>query len=173
MLLTDRLELLPIAEAHVRLVAQLDGDPAVKRYIDGGKPSTLVEAEEFVALSVGHRWVAFTIEEPAFVGWFGLVPGPTDQRELGYRLATAHWNRGLATEGATALRDHAFGDLNVRRLWAQTMTVNAASRRVLEKVGFVLVRQFFQEWPDEIEGSEHGDVEYELLNPRSMRLSHP
>jgi RimJ/RimL family protein N-acetyltransferase len=43
------------------------------------------------------------------------------------------------------------------------MTVNAASRRVREKVGMRLVRAFFEEWPEVIEGGEHGDVEYELL----------
>ncbi len=43
------------------------------------------------------------------------------------------------------------------------MVVNAASRRVMEKAGLTLVRTFHQEWPDKIEGDEHGDVEYALL----------
>ncbi len=170
-LVTARLALVPIADAHVRLLVELDSDPAVKRFIDGGKPSTVLEAEEFVASSIGHRSMAFTADERVFVGWFGLVPGPADQRELGYRIGPAHWNRGFATEGARALRDHAFETLDVSRLWAQTMTVNLASRRVLEKVGFRLVRQFFQEWPDLIEGSEHGDVEYELWARRPDNAS--
>lgn len=165
MLFTKRLKLVPIADSHVPLVVELDSDPAVKRFIDGGKPSTLVEAEEFVASSAGNRWIAFTLAERAFVGWFAWVPGPNDQHELGYRLRSDCWGRGFATEGAVALRDLAFGNLVSRRLWAQTMTVNVASRRVLEKTGLRLVRTFFQEWPDVIEGSEHGDVEYELLNP--------
>ncbi|MGW7575278.1 hypothetical protein [Streptomyces sp. NPDC054765] len=40
------------------------------------------------------------------------------------------------------------------------MTVNHGSRRVLEKAGLRYVRTFFEEWPDYIEGAEHGDVEY-------------
>jgi RimJ/RimL family protein N-acetyltransferase len=162
---TARLLLMPIAGEHVPLVVELDSDPAVKRFIDGGKPSTVGEAEGFVASSLGHRWIAFTDKERAFVGWFGLVPGPAGQRELGYRIRAVHWNRSFATEGSAALRDHAFRTLEVDRLWAQTMTVNAASRRVLEKVGFRLVRQFFEEWPELIDGSEYGDVEYECWNP--------
>lgn len=42
------------------------------------------------------------------------------------------------------------------------MAVNAASRRVMEKAGLRLVRAFHQDWPDPIEGGEHGEVEYAL-----------
>jgi hypothetical protein len=45
---------------------------------------------------------------------------------------------------------------------AETMVVNAASRRVMEKAGLKYVRTFHQPWPYAIEGSEHGDVEYAL-----------
>jgi RimJ/RimL family protein N-acetyltransferase len=45
---------------------------------------------------------------------------------------------------------------------AETMAVNTASRRVMEKAGLRYVRTFHQEWPEHIEGSEHGDVEYAL-----------
>jgi RimJ/RimL family protein N-acetyltransferase len=45
---------------------------------------------------------------------------------------------------------------------AHTMTVNAASRRVMEKSGLMLARTFHQDSPDAIEGSEHGEVEYAL-----------
>jgi hypothetical protein len=69
------------AGEHVPVVVEFDSDPSVKRFIDGGKPSTVTEAEDFVASSLGHRWMAFTTTERAFVGWFGLVPGPAGQRE--------------------------------------------------------------------------------------------
>jgi RimJ/RimL family protein N-acetyltransferase len=42
------------------------------------------------------------------------------------------------------------------------MTVNLGSRRVMEKAGLKYVRTFFQDWPEVIEGGEHGDVEYAL-----------
>jgi hypothetical protein len=40
------------------------------------------------------------------------------------------------------------------------MTVNLASRRVLQKAGLCLVRTFLAAWAGYIEGAEHGDVEY-------------
>jgi RimJ/RimL family protein N-acetyltransferase len=55
-----------------------------------------------------------------------------------------------------------FNQPGVQRVMAHTMTVNVASRRVMEKAGLRYVRTFFEEWPESIEGSEQGDVEYAL-----------
>jgi RimJ/RimL family protein N-acetyltransferase len=91
-----------------------------------------------------------------------LRPVGRHERELGYRLRRACWGRGLATEGARALIDLAFGELDASRVWAQTMTVNRASRAVMERCGMRYVRRFHLEWPEPIEGTEEGDVEYAL-----------
>ena len=45
---------------------------------------------------------------------------------------------------------------------AETVAINVASRRVMEKVGMRLVRTFHAEWPVRIPGDEHGDVEYAI-----------
>lgn len=58
--------------------------------------------------------------------------------------------------------EKAFRELGVNRIYAETMTVNYASRRVMEKAGLRLVRTFYAEWPDRIPGDEHGDVEYAI-----------
>jgi RimJ/RimL family protein N-acetyltransferase len=58
-----------------------------------------------------------------------------------------------------------FTDLGVERVFAHTMTVNTASRRVMEKCGLRLVRTIPYEGDDVIEGSEHGEVEYALTRP--------
>ncbi|HEX4816952.1 MAG TPA: GNAT family N-acetyltransferase, partial [Nonomuraea sp.] len=89
--------------------------------------------------------------------------GPADEPELGYRLHRRAWGKGYATEGSRALIDKAFGELGARRVFAQTMAVNLRSRRVMEKCGLRHVRTFFADWPEVIDGSEHGEVEYELL----------
>ena len=135
---TLRLRLVPVCEDHVPLLVELDSDPDVKRFVDGGKPSSIAEAERFVSSSIGHRWVALSRSTDEFVGWFGLVPSSATERELGYRLRRSHWGMGFATEGSVALRDYAFEVLGVDRVWAQTMSVNIASRRVLE--GWAVVR---------------------------------
>jgi hypothetical protein len=99
------------------------------------------------------------------LGWFVFRPLKDHSCavvELGYRLGRAAWGRGLATEGSLALIRKGFTELGVERVTANTMTVNARSRRVMEKAGLTCVRTFSQEWPDVIEGSELGDVEYTL-----------
>jgi RimJ/RimL family protein N-acetyltransferase len=62
-----------------------------------------------------------------------------------------------------------FTDLGVERVFALTMTVNSASRRVLEKCGLTLVRTIPFDGPDGIEGAEHGTVEFALTRqPHSV-----
>lgn len=56
--------------------------------------------------------------------------------EIGFALASAHWGRGLMLEAATALVDHAFGPLGLLRLEADADPRNAASLRLLERLGF-------------------------------------
>ena len=63
-----------------------------------------------------------------------------DTAELGYQVVPSARGRGVATSGARALVAHAFvprsaGGLGMRRLVAQTAEDNAASNRVLDRLG--------------------------------------
>ncbi len=160
---SERLTLRALALDDVDELVALDSDPEVMRYITGGRPTPRSEVEETVRRSLGHRWVAFDRSSGAFVGWFGLRPSaPEGELELGYRLRREAWGQGLATEGSQAMLTLAFVELGASRVWGQTMTVNAASRRVMERCGLQYVRTFRLDWPEVIEGTEHGDVEYEI-----------
>ena len=81
----------------------------------------------------------------------------------GYRLRRTAWGKGYATEGARALVDLAFREHGARRVYAETMAVNTASRRVMEKAGLKYARTFLMEFADNVPGTEYGEVEYELL----------
>ena len=87
------------------------------------------------------------------------VPGEV---ELGYRLRKSAWGKGYATEGSRALIRKGFTEFGVKRVVAEAMAVNQASRRVMEKAGLKLVRTFYQPWPYPMEGDQFGDVEYAL-----------
>lgn len=50
----------------------------------------------------------------------------------------------------------------MKRVFAETMAVHTASRRVMEKAGLRYLRTFHADWPDKIPGDELGDVEYAL-----------
>ena len=172
---TERLVLRRFTEADVDNLVELDSDPDVMRFITGGRPTPREEIENDVLpsfLAYYQRFEGYgfwaAVEKPTgeFLGWFHLRPprgrGP-EEPELGYRLRKSAWGKGYATEGSRALIRKAFTELGAERVYAETMVVNAASRRVMEKAGLRLVRTFHQPWPDRIEGDEHGDVEYALL----------
>jgi RimJ/RimL family protein N-acetyltransferase len=171
--------------ADLDWLARLHGDRRVMRYIDDGEPVPRAEVagqtlpamlRDYVELPPGLGYFAAVDRASGQpIGWLSLRPptsvglrpqsstGPGTaggEAELGYRLLPEAWGLGYATEGATALIGHAFTELDLGRVVATTMTLNLASRRVLEKAGLSLVRTFLAAWPGYIEGAEHGDVEY-------------
>ncbi len=160
---TGRLVLREFAESDVDALAWLLGEPRVMRYIEDGKPVSRADVERVVLPKVlgGGWWAAHLKESGAFIGWFELSPAGGGVAELGYRLHPDFWGRGYATEGAAALVEHGRA-AGVTRIVGYAMAVNTGSRRVLEKVGLRYVRTFHEEWPDHVEGAEHGDVEYGL-----------
>lgn len=177
---TNRMLLRRFTEADVDDLAALHADPEVMRYIGNGRPvqRAIVEHDtlprllrEYRELPTGFGCFAATEKSAGtFLGWFSLRPatsiGRASRSELGYRLHRAVWGRGYATEGAQAVVRYAFTHLRVERIVATTMTVNVASRRVMEKAGLSLSRTFFEDWPEYIAGAEYGDVEYALSQER-------
>jgi RimJ/RimL family protein N-acetyltransferase len=171
---TDRLILRRFTESDVDNLVALDADPEVMRFITGGLPTPREEYENdlmprylwYYEQFTGYGfWATMEKSTGDFAGWFHFLPAedaPSDEPELGYRLRKAFWGKGYASEGSRALIDKGFSELGVRRVVAYTMTVNAASRRVMEKCGLSFVRTFFATWPMPVEGDEHGDVEYAL-----------
>ena len=61
--------------------------------------------------------------------------------EIGYRLDPAYWNRGLITEAARTVRDHAFEDLKLPRVISLIHPENIPSRRVAEKNGMKIEKE--------------------------------
>jgi RimJ/RimL family protein N-acetyltransferase len=174
-LVTERLVLRRFTGDDIDHLVELDSDPEVMRFINGGRPTPRDEIENDVLpgfLGYYERyagygfWAAVERSTGRFIGWFHFRPAkdaPPDEVELGYRLRRSAWHKGYATEGSRALIDNGFAELGVQRVVAFTMVVNVASRRVMEKAGLRFVRVFHQPWPDYIEGEEEGDVEYALL----------
>jgi RimJ/RimL family protein N-acetyltransferase len=171
---TERLVLRRFTEDDVDNLVELDSDPDVMHFINGGRPTPREEIEnevlpmflDYYERFAGYGfWAAVEKSTGEFVGWFhfrpeGAHPGEV---ELGYRLRRSAWGKGYATEGSRALIHKGFAEFGVQRVFAATMVVNVASRRVMEKAGLKFVRTFHQPWPDYIEGEEEGDVEYALL----------
>ena len=84
-------------------------------------------------------------ESDDVIGCMSVVLRPEGFGELGYWLARSHWGRGLASEAAPAVIAAAGRNPAIRRLIATTDPENEASRRLLVKVGFSLVRRIRRE----------------------------
>ena len=164
---TARLTLSPCSPADAADFIDLERDPEVMRFLNGGQPIDPEQADPNATFLMprgteSYVWTARHSANSAFVGWFCLWPETEVLGELGYRLRRAEWGQGLAVEGATALVDWGFQSRGYEKIFATTMAVNHASRRVMEKIGMTHARTEHVDWPDPIPGSEKGEVWYEL-----------
>lgn len=127
----------------------MEADGAFRRYV-GGKPRSREEAEKkfrSAHLHVPPRTLALhaTLYKPEqkYIGYCGVYPhfaadGSAIKGEgtLGYYIAREYWGRGLGTEAARAFVEYGFGELGLKRLVTAVEQGNAASIRILEKLGF-------------------------------------
>src|SRR5215213_3248561 len=143
---TDRLRLRPFTSADADALFALHSDPHVLRYWDAPPWTERVRADRFIAAcrrmseeGSGARVAIDRASGGAFLGWCGLTRWNPTYRSasLGYCLDDVAWGHGYATEAARALLQWAFETLDLNRVQAETDTRNAASARVLEKLGFV------------------------------------
>lgn len=99
-----------------------------------------------------HRYFAVILRlEGALVGVVALrdIDREHGQAELSFWIGRAYWGRGLATEAAAAALRFGFEELALNRVTAYHMVRNAASRRVLTRLGFRgegLLRQRVRKW---------------------------
>jgi RimJ/RimL family protein N-acetyltransferase len=195
---TDRLLLVPLADRHLELEIELDSDPEVLRYISGRAHTRAeVVASHAARMTLGRRvaglgyWMAFGTDGGArgsarpeseaageFLGLMMLPPAhgpdqPDDPAvaDLCYRFLRRCWRQGLATEASRRLLRHAFETVGMRRVIAQTMAVNDASRGVMAAAGLRYVRTYHPEFDEPLPGAEQGEVEYEMTLADWRRLN--
>lgn len=139
---TRRLVLRRFVPADAAAFAEINADPLVTRYVGGPLSRAASDAllGRILAQQPYARWAVE--RDGALLGFCGLGRHPiaADDVEVGWRLASAVWGQGLATEAATAVRDLAFGTYGLPRLVAVIHPDNVASIRVAEKVGLAYER---------------------------------
>lgn len=106
-------------------------------------PYTLQHAERWIEMtSSGRHAHHFAIEvDGVLVGGIGFDTYEGEGggvASFGYWLGRAYWGRGIGTDAARTLADHALDAAGLRRLEARVFEENVASARVLLKIGFSL-----------------------------------
>lgn len=119
-------------------------DPLVMQYVADGACWSLERTSQFIeeAISIERqygycRWPMILKADGRLAGFCGFTPAD-DGAEMGWRLASEHWGRGLATEAARAVLAYGFDRFGFRRVIAAVQSANQASRRVAEKLGMTL-----------------------------------
>ncbi len=160
-LTTERLQLRSFTREDTTNLYALDRDPGARQYLPGEIPTTvdgyLPRIQAHFRYYQSYAALGFwAIEERAsqtFAGSICLRPAPdfpladelqytSDEYELGYRLRTATWGKGYATELARALIARAFTKLQLPNVVAATSIENIGSWKVMEKIGMQRVGEY-------------------------------
>ncbi|WGF88156.1 GNAT family N-acetyltransferase [Marinivivus vitaminiproducens] len=142
-LLTERLRLHPLDLDDLDDLWRLDSDESVMRYVGSGPVADQAAHRERMqelvvrfADSPFGLWGIRKLENDTFYGIALLIPfEDSPDIEIGYRLLPEAWGQGVATEAGRALIRYGFEALRLGRIVGVTHPDNAASRRVLTKLG--------------------------------------
>jgi RimJ/RimL family protein N-acetyltransferase len=166
-IITDRLVLRPYAESDFDDVYDIQSRPSVARYLYWGardpgqvreslarkiRESVLVNEGDMLSLAVALP-EAGTVVGDVILKW---VSRQHRQGEIGYMFHPEFGGRGYATEAAAVMLRLGFDDLGLHRITGRLDARNAASARVLERLGLRREAHFVQneivkgEWADEL-----------------------
>ena len=163
-LTTSRLVLRETADRDAEAIFEMEGDPVAMRFWSRPPMKTPAEAQAsverakgFFPARAGLRWSITRLEDDLMLGHVSLFNfnEQSGRADIGYGLVRRHWGRGYMHEALTAVVDHAFGPLGLRRLEADIDPRNEASVRALERLGFAREGLLRERWQvvDEISDS--------------------
>nr|WP_275402388.1 GNAT family N-acetyltransferase [Streptomyces sp. SID13031] len=164
---TDRLDLRPHRMDDLDDLLAFHSDPDVVRYVpwpvrDREQTRVALEAKLTQdALTEPGQWLVLAMElrETSTVIGEVLLKWASDtsrQGELGFAMHTGYHGRGLAAEAARAVLRLGFEDLGLHRIYADVINGNAASAKLLQRLGLrqeahlVESVYFKDEWCDEL-----------------------
>jgi len=147
---TERLLFREYQRGDLEDYCALEADAEVRRYIGGAPRPREVAVRKFrnglkhAARKLALRATIFKANG-RYIGYSGLYPNfrpggsVPGEAALAFCLAREYWGRGLATEAGRAFVSWGFEELRLKRIVAIAEVGNAASIRVLEKLGFVCI----------------------------------
>jgi ribosomal-protein-alanine N-acetyltransferase len=149
MIETPRLHLRPFMLDDALFVLHLLNEPSFLQHIGDKGVRDLEGARGYLSNGPiasyarhGHGLMAVVLKETGEpMGMCGLLKRDNlDHPDLGYAFLPEFWSKGHAMEAAAATLEHGAGVLGFRTILAIVSQGNAASIRLLEKLGFAFVR---------------------------------
>lgn len=146
---TERLILRAFAPDDADAMFELNSDVEVMRFTGEPAPASREEVRERIATYPDFerygfgRWACVYKPDDRIIGFAGLkFLEDVGEVDLGYRFLPAYWGRGLATEASRASLAFGFDTIGLTYVIGLVLRENAASIRVLEKVGMTLEGPF-------------------------------
>ena len=148
-LATERLLLRDHEPEDLEPFCEIESDPEYRRPQPVHPRAELERSFREVWLPPKAMGLLATVLKPegCYIGRCGLYPFRTDsgvlvprEASIAFYIARPCWGRGLATEAGRALIAHGFDELGLRCIHAGINAENAASLRVVQKLGFRTVR---------------------------------
>ena len=136
---TARLELRPLERKDVSGILSIFSCPEVTRYYEIETLSNAAQAEILLNHFISMGRVGISLKGgTGIIGSCGLFSFSREyfSASLGYDLSPEHWGKGIMTEALKALLAYGFDSLDLNRVNALTYPDNAASMRVLSRLGF-------------------------------------
>jgi RimJ/RimL family protein N-acetyltransferase len=122
-------------------IFEYGSDPEVARYADWPRQTSvepilesLKERENLWKRGDEYHWIVTLLKFDRAIGGISCMLN-NSSAEIGYLLNRRYWGNGYATEGALAVTEWLLSQSSIFRVWATCDTENAASIRVLEKIG--------------------------------------
>ena len=147
-LTTERLNLRPISEKDIEDIHKLHSLPETDRFNTLGIPKDIIETKNIVEKWIfennqeNNKSFTFAIElndTKEFIGLIGINLGKEKYRnaEVWFKLDSAFWNKGFATESLKKVIVYGFETLALHRIEAGCAIENIGSITVLEKAGML------------------------------------
>ena len=160
---TARLSFTLMTEDDAELLYQLDKDPEVMRYLNGGKQTSLAEIvntyiprlKKFTNPTLGWGlWKVTVKANQDYIGWILIRPmeffsqtPEFDNLEIGWRFMQKSWGKGYASEAALAVQNEVIKHGTVNKISATAVKENAGSIAVMEKIGLRYVKSYLHKDP--------------------------
>ena len=93
-------------------------------------------AEEYKKDNI-YRWAI--VYNNTVIGTIDVMSLIKESAFMGWCIDSLHWNKGIMTEAAAAVRDYLFGKVGIKQMLANFITENAGSGKVMEKIGMKVV----------------------------------